>query len=936
MKGQQLKDHQRCVDADDAVAALGDLGTQELWLYSVASLVDKLSMKDNLRRILRWCKLHDKLFDYARWYSLFNSVPSNKKSARNHFKKFRAEAFADVRCAGDPVNQIAAIVPRVEEDEVQSSLVDGASHSQECRPLKTACVTEEVPVNAPLSSDARLAIVAERFNAFKQREFERTRTRELMRRNVHRAKALQERRIASSTDWVAFQSSESYHLAFQEASDQSKRIDDAQRRDARRKDARRKRRRNNWENANSNCQLPPKKHAIRKGASPLSVKQTVGEALGVDDGSLEDFIACSNRDAPLEGTLNDVDLDSRRVPRYLPPALTVDVSAAVDFSSSPEISADEEEEESAVSNTDSLADRRSASEKTLDEMFAADEKREAVLAKMREDIKRGERQSIILKAVEMALCASAFATKLLLDITRAAYAVPETKAKVASAEAALIAHTASSFASSIPCIEICHLKLLLAAKRDNADDDMTLSKMKYQYRDWFTPRGISNPDRNPDVMSYLFGLGIHTPSYNRLSVVVGALALRSLYRLAGDDVRSITMDEISKFSFRGCRVTAPMLSVRAIHLKSLFGDPSEYIHEASIPPHIVDSKQCIKELKDELNGCSAYGFPHVPAATTTQSDDEGKAASGMDPKARAIVFHHPGLLVWHRILMALEASQHDVPGPSIFPKGQDGSMTHRDYCDNGTWAVDDSDHAKSASGLNTHGVEHWNALFSAKINSKRYRWFPPAVHCNHLDEDGNVAVRHPVCDWCRRPFPSFVCACCKRNFYCNTSCALNDWGRVTTNDSASGNVTSRQPHCQTCVKEVRPAHKVLEELNNSGEITLFPGFLGPLSVVNARNHFDVLQWINLQHWFGDDGRRFVESCGLPRYRTAMIRLRPATVLYNPRIKLHLDSPVFELAPSASDNEELSILDQFVQLRTSLTSTLCFPDSSDIPATWRMF
>ena len=123
MKGQQLKDHQRCVEEDEAVAALGDLDTQELWLYSVASLVDQLSMKNNLRRNLRRCRLHDKLFDYVRWFLLFNSVASNKQSARAHFKKFRAGVFADVGCVSDPVKQIAAIVPRVEEDVVQSSSI---------------------------------------------------------------------------------------------------------------------------------------------------------------------------------------------------------------------------------------------------------------------------------------------------------------------------------------------------------------------------------------------------------------------------------------------------------------------------------------------------------------------------------------------------------------------------------------------------------------------------------------------------------------------------------------------------------------------------------------------------------------------------------------------------------------------------------------------
>ena len=935
MKGQQLVDHQRYVAEDEAVATLGDLVGQELWLYSVASLtvpMPKLSMKNNLRRILRWCLRHDKLFDYHRWFLLFKGLPSNRKSARKSFANLRKRDFSNVRCVGESMEELAATVPRVDKDAPQPSLIDGAGHSQECRPPKTACSTEEVPVNAPLSSNARLAIVTQRLSAFKQREH--TRLSELKRRSVLRAKALQERRIASSTDWVAFQSSESYHLASQEASEKTKRIDDARRRDARRREARRKRRRR--DNAGSDCRPPPKKQAIRKGASLPSVKQTASEALGVDDGALEDFIALSNQDTPLEGALEDVDGDTRALPRYLPPVPTVDVSVTFDVSSSsPEISGGEEEE-SAVSTTDSLVDLRSAGEKRLDELFAADEKHQAALATMRRDIEQGELQVAKMRASKFALGAAAFASKLLLDITAFVYALPERKAKAASAAAALVAHTASSFASSIPCIEICHLKLLLAAKRDNSEDDLTLSKMTRQYRDWFSSSRLSNPGRNPDVMSYLFGLGIHTPAYRRLSVVVGALALRSLHRLAGSNVRSITIDEVSKFTFRCCRVRAPMLSVHAIHLKSLFGDPSEYTHGASIPPHIVDSKQCIEELRDVLNGCSAYGFPHVPVAATTQSDDEGKAASEMDPKARAIVFHHPGLLLWHRILMALEASEHDVPSPSSFPEGQDGSRMPRDYSDNGTWAVDDRDHAKSASGLNTHGVEHWNALFSAKINSKRDRWFPPAAHCSNLDEDGNVVVRHPVCDWCRRPFPSFVCACCKCNFYCNTSCALNDWGRVTTSDSTPGNVTSRQPHCQTCVKEMRPAHQVLEELNNLGEITLFPGFLGPLSVVNARNHFDVLQWIHLQHWFGDHGRRFAESYGLPRYRSAMIRLRPASMLYNPRIKLHLDSPVFELAPNASENEELSILDQFVQLRTSLTSTLCFKDSSDMPPTWKMF
>jgi hypothetical protein len=343
-------------------------------------------------------------------------------------------------------------------------------------------------------------------------------------------------------------------------------------------------------------------------------------------------------------------------------------------------------------------------------------------------------------------------------------------------------------------------------------------------------------------------------------------------------------------------------------------------------------------LKEELQG-SAYEAPYVPVATLFHYDDKGKKVAGTDPKALAILFHHPGLLLWHRVLMEQEPSQHSVPEPSCFPGDLDGPWKFRDYCDSGTWCVDDTDHPKSSYGWNALSSEHWNGLFCDKINSTGLaesltaldadrtedRWTEPSGSYSDR-KSGKVVVKHPVCAWCDRPFPNFICACCKCNFYCHTGCALNDWGRVTTKDSKLGNVTPRTPHCQTCVQDWRLAHEVIDDMNKKGEITLFPGFLGPLGVVNSRNHFDVMQWIHLQHWFSDYGHRF----GGDFDKNTLVTLRPSSMLYNPKIKLYLDSPVFEQAPNESVGEDLTVAEKLFRLRTSLTSRVCFPHTRDLP------
>jgi hypothetical protein len=351
----------------------------------------------------------------------------------------------------------------------------------------------------------------------------------------------------------------------------------------------------------------------------------------------------------------------------------------------------------------------------------------------------------------------------------------------------------------------------------------------------------------------------------------------------------------------------------------------------------VSAKECIFQLEGVLEG-NAYEAPYVPAVTLFHYDDDGKQVPGTDPQARAILYHHPGLLLWHRALMGLKPRKHSVPAPTCFPDGLDGSFKFRDYCDDGTWSVDDTDLPKNSYGWSTLRVEYWNDLFCDKINGTGLaesltaldadrtedRWIEPTV--SHRDQSGKVIVKHPVCSWCARPFPNFICASCKRNFYCHTGCALNDWGRVTTQHSKLGNVTPRTPHCQTCVQDWRLAHEVLDDMNTKGEITLFPGFLGPLSVVNFRNHFDVLQWIHLQHWFSDYGHRF----GGDFVENTVVTLRPSAMLYNPKIKLYLDSPVFEQAPNESVGQDLTVAEKLFRLRTSLTSRVCFPHTKDLP------
>ena len=96
-KQEALIDERKALE-DDALAALGDLSAQRLWLYCPESIAASptMSMKHQMHRCLRWSRKHSEAFDFGLWKQMFWQKPSNRKSMRESLNKFRLKEFAEL------------------------------------------------------------------------------------------------------------------------------------------------------------------------------------------------------------------------------------------------------------------------------------------------------------------------------------------------------------------------------------------------------------------------------------------------------------------------------------------------------------------------------------------------------------------------------------------------------------------------------------------------------------------------------------------------------------------------------------------------------------------------------------------------------------------------------------------------------------------------
>jgi hypothetical protein len=104
---QQDRIEQRVALEDDALAALGNISAQRLWLYCPESIADSatMSMKQQMHRCLRWSRKHSEAFDFGLWKMLFWHPKSNRSSMRKSLARFREKEFSTLEVLVVPAPQ---------------------------------------------------------------------------------------------------------------------------------------------------------------------------------------------------------------------------------------------------------------------------------------------------------------------------------------------------------------------------------------------------------------------------------------------------------------------------------------------------------------------------------------------------------------------------------------------------------------------------------------------------------------------------------------------------------------------------------------------------------------------------------------------------------------------------------------------------------------